>query len=85
MQQKPEAVDPDGWIDEGELTELQKVSLRERERVYMETGPDPKSPETKTEPAQDIQVIPENPEDMALREGIHERIQGEIHHEDKER
>ena len=51
----------------------------------METGPDPKSPKITTEPALDIQVIPEDPEEMAAREGIHERIQGEIHHEDKER
>ena len=35
----------------------------------METGPDPRSPEITTEPAQDIEVIPENPEEMAAREG----------------
>ena len=64
---------------------LPEVSLGERERVYMETGPDPKSPEITAEPALDIQVIPEDPEETAAREGIHERIQWEIHHEDKER
>ena len=51
----------------------------------METGPDPDSPEITAEPALEIQVIPEDPEEMAAREGIHERIQGEIHHENKER
>ena len=59
--------------------------MGERERVYMETGPDPKSLEITDEPDQDMQVIPENPEEMAAREGIHERIQADIHHEDKER
>ena len=85
VRQEPDDVDPDGWIDEGELTELLEVSLGERERVYMETGPNPKSPEITVEPALDIQVIPEDPEEMAAREGIHKRIKAEIHHEDKER
>ena len=51
----------------------------------METGPVPDSPEITTEPALEIQVIPKDPEEMAAREGIHERIQAEIHHENKER
>ena len=42
---------------------------------------DPKIP---PEPELEIQVIPEDPEQIAVREGIHERIQAEIHHEDKE-
>ena len=85
VRQEPDDVDPDGWIDEGELTELLEVSLGERERVYMETGPNPKSPEITVEPALDIQVIPEDPEEMAAREGRHKRIKAEIRHEDKER
>ena len=36
------------------------------------------------ESAIDIQVIPEDPEEMAVREGIHKRIQVEMHHENKE-
>ena len=36
------------------------------------------------EPDLEIQVIPEDPKEIAVREGIHERIQAEIHHEDKE-
>ena len=75
----------DGWIDEGELMEPLEVSLIKRERVYMETGPDPKSPEIVAEPALDIQVIPEDSEETIAREGIHKRIQSEIHHEDKKR
>ena len=43
VRQEPHDVDPDRWINEGELMELPEVSLGERERVYMETGPDPDS------------------------------------------
>ena len=69
VRQEPEDVDPDGWVDEGELTELLEISLGGRERVYMETVPDPRSPELSAESAIDIQVIPEDPEDMVVREG----------------
>ena len=51
----------------------------------MKTGQDPESPEITSEPALEIQVIPKDPEEMAAREGIHKRIQAEIHHENKER
>ena len=32
----------------------------------------------------EIPIIPEEPETIAMRGGIHERIQAEIQHEDKE-
>ena len=35
VRQEPGEVDPDKWIDEEELTELQEVSWGERERVYI--------------------------------------------------
>ena len=37
-------------------------------------------------PYLDIPIIPEEPEVIAIatREGIHKRIQAEMHHEDKE-
>ena len=50
----------------------------------METVPGPRSPEISAEPAIDIQVIPEGPEEMAGREGMYKRIQAEMHHENKE-
>ena len=49
----------------------------------METGTGPKSFERFAELALDIQVIHEDLEETAVREGIHKRIQAEIHHEDK--
>ena len=41
MQQEPADVDPDGWVEEGELTELPEIFVRERDRVFMEMRPDP--------------------------------------------
>ena len=35
-------------------------------------------------PYLDIPIIPEEPEVIATREGIYERIQAEMHHENKE-
>ena len=75
VRQEPEDIDPDGWVDKGELTELPEIPLRGRERVYMETVPGPRSPEIPAEPIIDVQVILEDPEEMAVREGIHESIQ----------
>ena len=37
-----------------------------------------------SEPALGIQIIPEDPEEIVAREGIHERIQAEIHQGNKE-
>ena len=45
---------------------------------------DPGTPEADTGPYLEIPIIPEDPEVVAGREGIHERIQAEIQHEDKE-
>ena len=44
---------------------------------------DRRDPETPPEPELEIQVIPEDPEEIAVRERTHERIQTEIHHENK--
>ena len=40
VQQEPNDVDPNGWEDKGELPDM---SLRGRERGYMETVPSPRS------------------------------------------
>ena len=65
------------------MTELLEISSGERERVYLKTGPDPRSLEIppEPEPEPNVQVTHE---EMAEREGIHERIQAEIQHENKE-
>ena len=41
-------------------------------------------PELRLESDLEIPVIPEDPEEITVRKGINERIQAEIHHEDKE-
>ena len=68
VQQEPEDVDPDRWLDKGELTELHEASLRARERIYMEPLSGQRNPEISAKPAHDIQIIPEDPEAIAGRE-----------------
>ena len=82
--QEPEDTDPDIRLDEGELTELLEAPLREAERGYIEPLGDQRNLEIPLEPALEIQIIPEDPEEIAVREGIHERIQAEIHQGNKE-
>ena len=51
---------------------------------YIEWSLDQRDPEIPPEPALEIQIIPEDLEEIAVREGIHERIQAEIHQGNKE-
>ena len=83
VRQEPADIDPDRWVDEGELTELLEISVGDRERVFRETSADPVSLKMTTEPDLEIPRILDDPEEMAVREGIHERIQEEIYHENK--
>ena len=45
---------------------------------------DQRDPEISLVTELEIQVIPEDLEEIAVREGVHKGIQAEIHHEDKE-
>ena len=83
VQQNPEDLDPDGWLDDGELTELLEVPREETEVGAREQPEEQERHELPLEPYLEIPVIPEDPEVIAVRERIHERIQAEIHHEDK--
>ena len=82
--QDPEDIDPDRWLDKGELTELPKAPLGEVEMRSRELSIDRRDLEIPPEPEIEIQVIPEDPEEIAVRVGMHKIIQAEIHHEDKE-
>ena len=64
--------------------ELPEAPLGKEERRPIEPSVDQRNPEIPPEPALEIQIVPEDPEEKGVREGIHERIQAEIHHEDKE-
>ena len=58
--------------------------MGEAEIMPRETTGDQRDPEIPLEQYLEIPVIPEDPEEIAVREEIHERIQVEIQHEDKE-
>ena len=64
--------------------ELPKVP-REETQVGARDQPEEQGRhELHPEPDLDIPVIHEDPEEIAVREGIHERMQAQIHHKDKE-
>ena len=46
---------------------------------------DPVNPEIIAVPDLEVPMIFDGPKEMVMREGIHERIQAEIYHEDRER
>ena len=55
------------------------------DRVLWEMCMDPVNPEIIAVPDLEVPMIFYGPEEMAMREGIHKRIQVEIYHEDRER
>ena len=64
-------IDPDIWLDEGEGEDIHHTIIRLKEpKDILRTS--------------QIQIIPDDPEEIAAREGIHERIQAEIHQGNKE-
>ena len=76
--QNPEDVDPDPWLDKGELTELLEIPIEEAEVRGRVQSEDLGGPELYPESYLDIPIPPEDPEVIAEREGIHKRIQAEI-------
>ena len=66
------------------MTELLEVPREEVEVGVREQPEDQRRPELNLEPDQDIPILPEDPEVIAEREGVHERIQSKIQHKDKE-
>ena len=99
VRQNPDDVDPDHYADEGDLTELPEIPLVGPERRYSHADLRVPVPEIPQEHSQaDLRVpvpeipqehekevdSPDTPEDIAEREGIHERIQAELRNRDKE-
>ena len=82
IRQAPAEINPDLWIDEEELTELPEVPVEDREIVEPCLGPD--NPAATEVQDSEVPMILDSPEEMELREGIHERIQAEMHHEARE-
>ena len=83
VRQNPNDVDPDHYANEGDLTELLEIPQSEPERTYVQAEMAVPTPEILQE--HEIEVdLPDTPEEIAEREGIHERIQAEIRNGDKE-
>ena len=82
MRQKTEDLDPDRYVEDGELTELPEIPLVALERVYMEPVAKTVNPEITPEVHSDLGLqVPEEMEDI---DGIHERIQSELLNQGKE-
>ena len=84
VQQNPEDLDMHRLLDEGELTELLKVPKEEKKVGAREQPEEQGRHELHPEPALDIPMITEDPEVIAEREGVHQRIQAEIQCKGKE-
>ena len=82
--QNPEDIDLDGWLDEGELTEIPKIPLEEVQKRVREPSEDLRGPELYPEPDLGIPILLEDPKVIAERESIYKRIQSEIQHKDNE-
>ena len=67
-------------MNEGKLAELPEIPREETEAETRDQG----KLELYPEPTLDITMITEDPEVIAKREGVHNRIQAEIQHKDKE-
>ena len=65
------------------MTELPEIPNEEAEVGVREQPEDQRRQELYPEPDLDIPILPKDPEAMAEREGIHERIQSGIQHKDK--
>ena len=82
VRQTPPDIDPDLWINEGELTELPEIPVGEV--MFREPSLDPVNPEVINTPNADVLMTLDSPEEIEMRERIHERIQAEIHQEVRE-
>ena len=71
IRQNPGDVDRDQWLDEGELTELPEIPIEEVEVGVRKQPEDQRGPKLYPEPELDIQILLEDPEVIAKREGIH--------------
>ena len=76
VRQAPADIDPDLWVDEEELTELPEIPVEDG--VIREMCLGPVNSEVIETPDTDVPMILDSPEEIELREGIHERIQAEI-------
>ena len=74
IHQNPVDIDPDWWLDKAELTEQSETSIEEAEVRVREQSENLGGLELYPVPDLDISILPKDPEVIAEREGIHERI-----------
>ena len=84
IHQNPQGIDPDQWLDKGEFTELPEIHRMEAEEMLGSKAEALVTSEADNRPYLELPKSPKEPETIAAREGIHERIQVEMRHEDKE-
>ena len=87
VRKNPEDLDPDLWLEEGELPELpenprvvvneEKVVIPVAEELELEI------PVLPAEPLEEP-MLPAEPVEESVMEGVHERVQVELYHEAKE-
>ena len=82
VRQNPEDLNPDRYVENGELTELPEIPLVTVERVDLETVNKAVNPEITPEINLELSLeVPEEMEDISC---IHERIQAELLNQEKE-
>ena len=65
IHQNPEDMDPDWWLDEGELTELLEIPVEEVEVRVGDQAEDFGAPKVDTGPDLDLPILPGDPEGLA--------------------
>ena len=60
IRQDPGDIDPDRWLDKGELMKQSEAPLGKAERRYIEPSVDQRNPEIPPEPALEIQIAVEH-------------------------
>ena len=82
VRQNPEDLDPDRYVEDGELTELLEIPLVTVERVDLETMDKAVNPEFN--PEVNLELSFEVPKEMEDIGSIHERIHVELLNQEKE-
>ena len=77
IRQNPDDIDPDQWLDEGELTELPEIPK-------LEAVAEPIAVPRAKKPDIEKHELPESKEELACRKGVNERSRVELLHETKE-
>ena len=84
IRQNPEDIDPDQWLDEGELMEQPEIPREKAEVRLGNEAENLRNIRADVGPVLEIPIVPEDLEVVAAGDRIPKRIQVEFQHEDKE-